>query len=66
MVLAIQPVVNSQQERTTSHYRFEFSQNSVKSTVRSEIDQFRAKLGVGGNFFRVFLIIRTVPRFLFL
>ena len=28
-------------------YRFEISQNSVKSTVRSEIDQFRSKIGSG-------------------
>ena len=31
----------------TSHYRFEISQNSVQSTVRSEIDQFRCKIGSG-------------------
>ena len=30
-----------------SHYRFEIRQNSVKSTVRSEIDHFRCKIGSG-------------------
>ena len=29
------------------HYRFEIRQNSVKSTVRSEIDHFRCKIGSG-------------------
>ena len=37
-----------------SHYRFEIRQNSVKSTVRSEIDHFRCKLGVGGKLFSSF------------
>ena len=30
-----------------THYRFEIRQNSVKSTVRSEIDHFRYKIGSG-------------------
>ena len=30
-----------------THYRFEIRQNSVKSTVRSEIDHFRCKIGSG-------------------
>ena len=30
-----------------SHYRFEIRRNSVKSTVRSEIDHFRCKIGSG-------------------
>ena len=39
----------------TSHYRFEISQNSLKSTVRGEIDQsLDAKLGAGGKFFSSF------------
>ena len=32
---------------TLSHYRFEIRRNSVKSTVRSEIDHFRCKIGSG-------------------
>ena len=28
-----------------THYRFEIRRNSVKSTVRSEIDHFRCKIG---------------------
>ena len=31
----------------STQYRFEIRRNSVKSTVRSEIDPFRCKLGVG-------------------
>ena len=38
----------------TSPYKFEISQNSVKSTVRSEIDQFRSKIGSGGKLFSSF------------
>ena len=30
-----------------THYRFEIRRNSVKSTVRSEIDHFRCKIGSG-------------------
>ena len=30
-----------------SHYRFEIRQNSVKSTVRSEIDHFRCEIWSG-------------------
>ena len=37
-----------------SHYRFEIRRNSVKSTVRSEIDHFRCKMGVGGKLFSSF------------
>ena len=38
-----------------THYRFEIRRNSVKSTVRSEIDHFRCKiLGVGGKLFSSF------------
>ena len=33
--------------RHNTHYRFEIKQNSVKSTVRSEIDHFRCKIGSG-------------------
>ena len=34
-------------DKRYSHYRFEIRQNSVKSTVRSEIDHFRCKIGSG-------------------
>ena len=37
-----------------SHYRFEIRRNSVKSTVCSEIDHLRCKLGVGGKLFSSF------------
>ena len=32
---------------SNTHYRFEIRRNSVKSTVRSEIDHFRCKIGSG-------------------
>ena len=32
---------------SNTHYRFEIRQNSVKSTVRREIDHFRCKIGSG-------------------
>ena len=37
-----------------THYRFEIRRNSVKSTVRSEIDHLDAKLGLGGKLFSSF------------
>ena len=38
-----------------SHYRFEIRRKSVKSTVRSEIDHFKCKIGMGGKLFSSFI-----------